>query len=219
MLYTLESPDDYHKFSPYGTLQMPNGIKGASMTTKENHARHPGTTGSWVLASDPQPHITADLRKRYRALIEANGTHLVIALELLGGHKVFSHAPENLLDVHRWVSHGIPSISITHLALAVEPLSSHTLSEALGVSLRTLHRKKGAPGDTLSVAQGGRTFKFAEVVAKATVVLGSRETAVQWLTSPAIGLDQQKPIDLLATPVGTQLVEELLDRIEHGVYA
>ena len=126
MLYTLESPDDYHKFSPYGTLQMPNGIKGASMTTKENHARHPGTTGSWVLASDPQPHITADLRKRYRALIDANGTHLVIALELLGGHKVFSHAPENLLDVHRWVSHGIPSISITHLALAVEPLSSHT---------------------------------------------------------------------------------------------
>lgn len=69
------------------------------------------------------------------------------------------------------------------------------------------------------MAQGGWAFKFAEVVAKATLVLDTREAAVQWLTSPAMGLDQQKPVDLLATPVGTQLVEELLDRIEHGVYA
>jgi putative toxin-antitoxin system antitoxin component (TIGR02293 family) len=42
---------------------------------------------------------------------------------------------------------------------------------------------------------------------------------VQWLTSPAMGLGQQKPIDLLATPVGTQMVEALLDRMEHEVYA
>lgn len=189
------------------------------MTTKETHARQPGTIGPWVLAGNHQPHISADLRKRYRALIDANGTHLVVALELLGGHEVLSHTPENLLDVHRWVSHGIPSASLLHLAHAIEPLPSNTLSEALGISLRTLHRKKGAQGDTLSVAQGGRTFKFAEVVAKASVVLGSREAAVQWLTSPAMGLDQQKPIDLLATPMGTQLVEELLDRIEYGVYA
>jgi putative toxin-antitoxin system antitoxin component (TIGR02293 family) len=189
------------------------------MPSKQPSPKGPGITGSWVFPDDHQPHISPELRRRYRALIDANGTHLVIALEMLGGRKVFSHVPENLLDVHHWVSHGIPSISISHLAHAIEPLSSHTLSEALGVSLRTLHRKKGAENDTLSVAQGGRTFKFAEVVAKATLVLGSREGAVQWLTSPAMGLDQQKPIDLLATPVGTQLVEELLDRIEHGVYA
>lgn len=171
------------------------------------------------LAGDRQPSLSPDVRKRYRALIDANGAHLVIALELLGGREVLSRTPENLLDVHHWVSHGIPSASILHLAQAIEPLPSQALSEALGISLRTLHRKKGAQGDTLSVAQGGRTFKFAEVVAKASVVLGSREAAVQWLTAPAIGLEQQKPMDLLATPMGTQLVEELLDRIEYGVYA
>lgn len=170
-------------------------------------------------AAAPGAALAPDVRKRYRALIDANGTHLVIALELLGGREVLSRTPENLLDVHHWVSHGIPSASILHLAQAMDPLPANDLSEALGISLRTLHRKKGAQGDTLSVAQGGRTFKFAEVVAKATVVLGTREAAVQWLTSPAIGLEQQKPIDLLATPMGTQLVEELLDRIEYGVYA
>lgn len=170
-------------------------------------------------AGDRLPALSPDVRKRYRALIDAQGAHLVIALELLGGREVLSRIPENLLDVHHWVSHGIPSATILHLAQAIEPLPSTALSEALGISLRTLHRKKGGQGDTLSVAQGGRTFKFAEVVAKATVVLGSREAAVQWLTVPAIGLAQQKPMDLLATPTGTQLVEELLERIEYGVYA
>jgi len=174
---------------------------------------------SRALAGEHQPHISEELRRRYHTLIDANGLHLVITLELLGGHEVFARAPRNLLDVHEWVSHGMPSASISHLAHAIEPLPARTLSEALGVSVRTLHRKKGGQGDTLSVAQGGRTFKFAEVVAKATLVLGSREDAVRWLTSPAMGLDRQKPIELLATPVGTQLVEELLDRIEHGVYA
>lgn len=189
------------------------------MNTHHTQARSRGPAVAWMHGHDDQPAISAKLRESYSALIDANGTHLVIALELLGGSKVLSHIPENLLDVHRWVSHGIPSASIFHLAHSIEPLSSTTLSEALGISLRTLHRKKGAQGETLSVAQGGRTFKFAEVVAKASLVLGSREAAVQWLETPAIGLDQQKPIDLLATPIGTQLVEELLDRVAHGVYA
>lgn len=189
------------------------------MTPQQIHTRPHRTSSPWIPAEDRLPHISDELKSQYSALISANGTHLVMALELLGGHKVFTQIPENLLDVHHWVSHGIPSASISHLAHAIEPLSSQTLSEALGVSLRTLHRKKGADKDTLSVAQGGRTFKFAQVMAKATLVLGSREAAVQWLTTPAIGLDQQQPIHLLATPVGTQLVEELLDRIEYGVYA
>lgn len=189
------------------------------MTTKHARALPSESMDSWAQVHAPQPSISPELRKRYRGLIDSNGTHVVIALEMLGGDEVFTHRPESLLDVHRWVSHGIPSASIAYLAQAIEPLPSNTLSEALGISVRTLHRKKGAQSDTLSVAQGGRAFKFAEVVAKANVVFGSMETAVQWLTSPAIGLDQQKPIDLLATPVGTQLVEELLGRIEYGVYA
>jgi len=31
-------------------------------------------------------------------------------------------------------------------------------------------------------------------------------------------LDQRKPIDLLATHVGAEVVEEYLSRIEYGVY-
>ncbi|TIX82762.1 MAG: DUF2384 domain-containing protein, partial [Mesorhizobium sp.] len=61
--------------------------------------------------------------------------------------------------------------------------------------------------------------KFAEILSKATDVFGSQAEAEQWLERPAIGLDQRRPIDLLATPAGVELVEDYLERLEYGVYA
>jgi putative toxin-antitoxin system antitoxin component (TIGR02293 family) len=79
-------------------------------------------------------------------------------------------------------------------------------------------RKKRGAAKPLSRAQSGRIWKFAEILAKATAVLGSQEEAEHWLERPAIGLDQRRPIDLLATPAGAKLVEDLLTRVEFGVY-
>jgi putative toxin-antitoxin system antitoxin component (TIGR02293 family) len=64
-----------------------------------------------------------------------------------------------------------------------------------------------------------QTRKFAEILAKATTVLGSQHEAEQWLNRPSIGLGQQRPIDLLVTPAGAKLVEDYLTRLEFGVYA
>jgi len=50
-------------------------------------------------------------------------------------------------------------------------------------------------------------------------VLGSQDEAEQWLERPAIGLNQRRPIDLLATAAGTEIVEDFLRRLECGVYA
>lgn len=66
---------------------------------------------------------------------------------------------------------------------------------------------------------GRRAWKLAEILAKATLIFASKEEAEQWLEHPAIGLDQRKPIDLLATPAGVGLVEDFLARLEYGVYA
>lgn len=87
------------------------------------------------------------------------------------------------------------------------------------MSLRTFQRRKDAPDKPLSQEQSGRTWKFAEILAKATDVFGSQEEAEQWLERPAIGLDQRRPIDLLATPAGVELVEQYLTRLAYGVYA
>src|SRR5438067_1157876 len=48
--------------------------------------------------------------------------------------------------------------------------------------------------------------------------LEAQGEAEDWLKRPAMALDQRRPIELLATPAGIRLVEDLLGRIEYGVY-
>jgi len=58
----------------------------------------------------------------------------------------------------------------------------------------------------------------AEILAKASAILGSQEVAERWLQTPAIGLNRQRPIDLLATRAGAEIVENFLSQLEYGVY-
>lgn len=68
------------------------------------------------------------------------------------------------------------------------------------------------------MAERQHPAEFAEILAKATCVLGSQDEAEQWLERPAIGLNQERPVDLLTTPAGVKLVEDYLGRLEYDVY-
>ena len=122
------------------------------------------------------------------------------------------------LDAHELLHRGLPRGALTSLIDNLHVIHVDEASEALGMSLRTLQRHKNTPVVLLDVQQSGRTWKFAEILAKATRVLGSQDEAEQWLKRPAIGLDQQRPIDLLTTPAGVKLVEDYLGRLEYDVY-
>jgi putative toxin-antitoxin system antitoxin component (TIGR02293 family) len=54
---------------------------------------------------------------------------------------------------------------------------------------------------------------------KAVEVLESEENARQWLTSPQFGLGGEVPLEYAGTEVGAREVEDLLGRIEYGVYS
>ena len=139
--------------------------------------------------------------------------------DLLGGPKVLKWQLNGPLDAHELLLRGIPGAALSHLvdslALLHDPVS---LEKAVGISLRTFQRRKARPAELLSQEQSSRTWKFAEIVARAAAVFGSRSEAEQWLERPAIGLDQNRPIDLLATTAGVEIVENYLERIEYGVY-
>jgi len=86
------------------------------------------------------------------------------------------------------------------------------------VRLRTLQRLKLPPQGPPRREQSGRAWIVVETLATDTEVFGSQQEAEQWLERPAIGLDQRRPIDLLATPAGVKIVEDFLGRLEYGVY-
>lgn len=141
--------------------------------------------------------------------------------KLLGGRSTFKRVLRTRLDAHEVIEQGFPGGALIRLAENVILLQRPgTFEKALGISLRTLQRrKKEASSKPLSLEQSGRAWKFAELLEQAIEVFGTQEEAEAFFDRPAIGLNQRRPIELLSTPAGTELVETHLERLKYGVYA
>lgn len=128
---------------------------------------------------------------------------------------------ENPMDLHERLEKGLPRRTMVRLIESLTVLKLAESFRALNVSPRTWHRIKAEPRASarLDADQSARVWNLAEVLTKAEEVLGSREDAEQWMADPAIGLSSRRPIDLLATAHGAELVKTLLDQMAHGVYA
>jgi putative toxin-antitoxin system antitoxin component (TIGR02293 family) len=146
-------------------------------------------------------------------------TELQQVSALFGGRQTLRRAVQNPLDAHDLLVAGLPGDALMHLLGKLGALkSSPSLEKALGMSLRTIQRRKERPDQVLDREQSSRTWKFAEILARATEVMGSQAEAEDWLARPAMGLDGRRPIDLLESAAGTEIVEEFLTRLEYGVY-
>ena len=142
------------------------------------------------------------------------------AADLLGGVATFKRHVTSPLVAHELIAGGFPGVALTKLVSNVSLISRPEVFEkAVGISLRTFQRRKAEEAPKpLNPEQSGRAWKFAEILAKASTVFGSQEDAERWMETPAVGLNQHRPIDLLSTTAGTELVEQYLERIEFGVY-
>lgn len=140
-------------------------------------------------------------------------------MRVLGGAKSVGRPVRNRLEAHETIQKGFRAGVLDYLRKQLVTLdASRDLEKALGISMRTVQRRKKTPNRRLSPEQSGRAWKFAEILGKATRLFGSQEEAEAWLERPAMALNQRKPIDLLSTPAGIESLEQLLGRIEYGVY-
>jgi len=141
-------------------------------------------------------------------------------LEILGGDAIFARPIRNRLEAHDLLHAGLPAGVLRHLVDRVVFLSgrSGNLEKAIGISLRTVQRHRDDAERLLSAEQSGRAWKFAEILGRATELMGSRAEAELWLERPAMALDGRRPIDLLSTPAGVEMLESHLTRLEYGVY-
>jgi putative toxin-antitoxin system antitoxin component (TIGR02293 family) len=139
-------------------------------------------------------------------------------LALLGGRRMVGQRVAERSDIHVAVVRGIPYASLFHL-LGATRLSERDVATVLGMSERTLRRNRETPEKPMPADVGSKTWLFAETLAQASEVLGGQEQAERWLVKPTMGLDGQRPIDMLTTLQGAELVRELLTRLEYGVYS
>lgn len=70
-----------------------------------------------------------------------------------------------------------------------------------------------------SAEQSDRIARFLRVWRQATQTFGNDNKSRLWLERETRALLGKKPIDLLSTETGARVVEELLQRIDHGLAA
>ncbi len=109
---------------------------------------------------------------------------------------------------------GLPAISALRLAQA-GGLSDQQLAGALGVSTRTLARKKGR--SRLNAVESDRAVRLGRVLSLALEIFGNkRQATIEWLHDPIIALGGKAPVDFLDTDAGLRRVEQVLLQLDYG---
>ena len=102
---------------------------------------------------------------------------------LFGGRRVLHVVIGFQLDAHDVLGQGLPGGALVELFAKVRTIAPEWISRAVSVSVRTVQRGSNEPKVRLSVEQSGRAWKFAEVLATATALLGNQDSAERWLLS------------------------------------
>lgn len=140
-------------------------------------------------------------------------------LSSLGISSLFKRKPPNQAEIHAAVVDGIPFAALFFLTENREAVRDEDVAHVLGVSSRTLRRQKDAPEKLMSPDLGSKTYLFAETLARAEDLLGTKQDAERWIMEKAMGLDDARPVDLLRTAQGANLVTQFLKRLKYGVYS
>jgi putative toxin-antitoxin system antitoxin component (TIGR02293 family) len=92
------------------------------------------------------------------------------------------------------------------------------IAQVLLIPPRTLARRKA--GGMLSSPESERLVRLASLFDKAVHLFeGDDVAAVNWLRTPNKALGNQSPLLLAESEVGARAVEDLIGRLEYGVYS
>jgi putative toxin-antitoxin system antitoxin component (TIGR02293 family) len=122
--------------------------------------------------------------------------------------------PANLVEA---LQVGLPFRELLELQTRLA-VPADKLAPMLGISKATFHRRKGGAAK-LPPAVSDRVVRYARLLGQALQVFGNLDSAKQWLGAPQFGLGGAVPLDYARSEVGAREVENLLGRIEYGVYS
>ncbi len=111
---------------------------------------------------------------------------------------------------------GLPVAAFEGLARALH-VPEARLAQVVGLSATTLGRRKRA--GLLAPDEGDRVWRVAALFDRAAQVLGGEEDAAAWFVDPNLALGDEAPLALADTDPGARAVDDLLGRIEYGVYS
>lgn len=123
---------------------------------------------------------------------------------------------EECLDVIRLLKKGLPVDAFDVLQRKIG-VSAKTLASIVNIAPRTLSRRKQE--GRFHTDESERLLRIAKLFDRACALFGDPDTARRWLKTPQRALGSVSPLDFADTEPGAQEVEDLMGRLEHGVFA
>lgn len=140
----------------------------------------------------------------------------VFVWDILGAESFMPEQPVSSLDLLEASQSGIPKRAIVSLANVMQ-LPLKDMAGLLNLSYKTLGRKKET--ETFGSMVSSLSIEIASTVAHGLTVFEDEVKFNRWLHKANRALRGQKPIDLLNTPTGIKLVNQIIGRIDEGVYS
>jgi putative toxin-antitoxin system antitoxin component (TIGR02293 family) len=136
--------------------------------------------------------------------------------EVLGGEKVLRKKIQNRMDLVELSKKGVTKNALRHLAKFLSFTMSQ-MAALLPVTERTIQRY--APRKHFNRVVSEQILQIAEVAAKGAEVFEDKDKFLAWMDHPNRGLGDKKPLGLLNSRFGAEMVLDELGRIEHGVFS
>jgi putative toxin-antitoxin system antitoxin component (TIGR02293 family) len=118
------------------------------------------------------------------------------------------------IELHREIEAGIPGRAIPTLLTALD-MTKEEFSDLLGRTRKTLNEL--LQRERLSRADSDLLYRVSRALVHAVSVFEDAGYAVQWLKEPNEALGGARPLSLLATVEGDEVVHAELGAIEHGL--
>jgi len=134
-------------------------------------------------------------------------------VNVMGGEKVLKRQIHSEVDFADAINIGIPLQAVKNIQTYIGANDTH-MARLINVSPKTFRTRKVFKSD-----EGDHAYMIARIVVAAEEAIGEKETAIAWLNSKQPALGDRIPMELILNSAGVQAVEDLLGRIEYGVYS
>ena len=114
------------------------------------------------------------------------------------------------------IKKGLPISAFEKIQRELE-VSADTLASTVNIASRTLARRKKE--GRFQPDESERVLRIASLFDRALQVLHNQNRVKLWFKSPQKGLGGKTPLEYADTEPGAREVEDLLGRLEHGVFS
>lgn len=180
-------------------------------------------------------------KARSKSVLDISGTHGLPKKNRRQAKKVnadslfqFNHQKDEFIYLFKapmklrvkWAKSGLPAVDAKNILKHLHVPQSEALG-AFRIAPATVNRK-AKTNSSLSPDEGERVLGFGRLIGQVQTMVQESGNPVDfdaaawlstWMSSPVPALDGGRPLDLMDTMTGQELVSQLLSQMQSGAYA